>query len=450
MKAPKLFGTNGIRGIVGETINVNLAYAIGSSVGTLYPRRSILVGRDGRSSSLMLLEAVTAGLLAQGDRVEDCGMITTPGLQFLVKETGAAGAVMVTASHNPPNYNGFKVVDSDGIEIPRLGEERIESLVQRGSWRASTRAGSRSQNNEPLESYFTKLRVQVKQPEDLARIKVVVDTANGVAALTTPVFLRRLGCHVITLNDNIDGTFPGRDSEPTMENLAPLSALVRSEGADFGIGHDGDGDRAMFVDETGTVQTGDRSLALIEDEVLKKHPGAKMVTPVNSSMAISEITQKRHGKLIQTKVGSIHVARTMISKKAILGGEENGGIFYAPHQPVRDGTMAAILILNAIAENKMPLSKLMARLPRYYMAKEKIHCKDSAKERAIAKLKKRLGRMVTSDLDGVKVELKDRGWFLVRASGTEPLIRMTAEGKTESDLRSILSEFKPLVTKSLK
>ncbi len=450
MKASKLFGTNGIRGIVGETINVKLAYAIGSSVGKLYPRRSILVGRDGRSSSLMLSEAVTAGLLAQGNRVEDCGMITTPGLQFLVKETQAAGAVMVTASHNPPDYNGFKVVDSDGIEIPRLREERIESLVQRDCWRVSTRAGSRSQQSEPLESYFTKLRVQVKQSKDLARIKVVVDTANGVAALTTPVFLRRLGCHVITLNDNIDGTFPGRDSEPTMENLGPLSALVRSEQAGFGIAHDGDGDRAMFVDETGTIQTGDRSLALIEDEVLKKNPGARVVTPVNSSMAISEIAWKRRGKLIQTKVGSIHVARTMISKKAILGGEENGGIFYAPHHPVRDGTMATILILNAIVENRMSLSKLMARLPRYYMAKEKIHCKDSAKERAIAKLKKRLGRRVTSDLDGIKVELKDRGWFLVRASGTEPLLRMTAEGKTESDLRSILSEFKPLVTQSLK
>jgi phosphomannomutase/phosphoglucomutase len=206
----------------------------------------------------------------------------------------------------------------------------------------------------------------------------------------------------------------------------------------------------MFVDETGTVQMGDRSLALIEDEVLKKNPGARVVTPVNSSMAISEIARKRRGKLIQTEVGSIHVARTMISKKAILGGEENGGIFYAPHHPVRDGTMATILILNAIVENRMPLSKLMARLPRYYMAKEKFRCKDSAKKRAIAKLKKRLGRRVTSDLDGVKVELKDRGWFLVRASGTEPLIRMTAEGKTESDLRSILNEFKPLVTQSLK
>ena len=450
MKAPRLFGTNGIRGIVGRTINVNLAYAIGSSVGTLYPHGWVLVGRDGRSSSLMLSEAVAAGLLAQGNRVQDCGMITTPGLQFLVKEAQACGAVMVTASHNPPDYNGFKVVDSDGIEIPRLREERIERLVQRDSWRVNARAGSRTERNEPLEPYFTKLWLYTKQRKDLASIKIVVDTANGVAALTTPVFLRRLGCHVITLNDNIDGTFPGRDSEPTTENLGPLSTLVKSEQADFGIAHDGDGDRAIFVDETGAVQTGDRSLALIEDEVLKKNPGAKVVTPVNSSMAISEIARKRHGQLIQTKVGSIHVARTMIRATAILGGEENGGIFYAPHQPVRDGTMATVLILNAVMENKMMLSKLMARLPKFYMAKEKVHCKDSMKERAIARLKKRLGRRVASSIDGVKVELKDRGWFLVRASGTEPLIRMTAEGKTESDLRSILSEFKPLITQSLK
>lgn len=450
MRTPRLFGTNGIRGVVGKNININLAYAIGSSVGTLYPRRSILVGRDGRSSSRMLSEAVTAGLLAQGNRVEDCGMVTTPGLQFLVKETGAAGAVMVTASHNPPDYNGFKVVDSDGIEIPRTSEERIESLVQRDSWKVSKRAGSRSQRNEPLESYFAKLKLYTKQWESLAGITIVVDTANGVAALTTPVFLRQLGCQVITLNDNIDGTFPGRDSEPTAENLGALSALVKAERAHFGIAHDGDGDRAIFVDETGAVQSGDRSLALIEDEILKKNAGARVVTPVNSSMAISEIARKRHGQLIQTKVGSIYVARTMISAKAILGGEENGGIFYAPHQAVRDGTMATVLILNAVAENKMKLSELMARLPRFYMAKEKMHCRDSMKERAIARLKKKLGRLVTSNIDGVKVELEGRGWFLVRASGTEPLIRMTVEGRTESDLQSILSEFKPLIVQSLK
>lgn len=450
MRTPRLFGTNGIRGVVGKNININLAYAIGSSVGTLYPRRSILVGRDGRSSSRMLSEAVTAGLLAQGNRVEDCGMVTTPGLQFLVKETGAAGAVMVTASHNPPDYNGFKVVDSDGIEIPRTSEERIESLVQRDSWKVSKRAGSRSQRNEPLESYFAKLKLYTKQWESLAGITIVVDTANGVAALTTPVFLRQLGCQVITLNDNIDGTFPGRDSEPTAENLGALSALVKAERADFGIAHDGDGDRAIFVDETGAVQSGDRSLALIEDEILKKNAGARVVTPVNSSMAISEIARKRHGQLIQTKVGSIYVARTMISAKAILGGEENGGIFYAPHQAVRDGTMATVLILNAVTENKMKLSELMARLPRFYMAKEKMHCRDSMKERAIARLKKKLGRLVTSNIDGVKVELEGRGWFLVRASGTEPLIRMTVEGRTESDLQSILSEFKPLIVQSLK
>ena len=450
MKPRKLFGTNGIRGVIGETIDVALAYGVGSGVGTLYPRGRILVGRDGRSSSLMLAEAVTAGLLAQGNRVDDCGMITTPGLQFLVKETLAAGAVMVTASHNPPDYNGFKLVDSDGIEIPRPKEERIERLVQKDSWTVSPRAGSRGQQNEPLEPYFAKLRLHVKQSGDFTKIKVVVDTANGVAALTTPVFLRRLGCHVVTLNDNIDGTFPGRDSEPTIDNLGPLSALVRSEHANFGVAHDGDGDRAMFVDETGAIHTGDRSLALIEEEVLRKHPAAKVVTPVNSSMAISEIARKWRGKLVQTKVGSIYVARTMIREKAILGGEENGGIFYAPHHPVRDGTMATILVLNTIMENRMPLSKLMARLPRFYMVKEKIRCKDSAKERAIARLKKRLGRRVTSDLDGVKVELKDRGWFLVRASGTEPLIRMTAEARTESALGGILNEFRPVVMRSLK
>ncbi len=398
----------------------------------------------------MLAEAVTAGLLAQGNTVDDCAMITTSGLQFLVRETPAAAAVMITASHNPAEYNGFKVVDSDGIEIPREQEERVEELIHRNSWSISRRAGQRTQRVDALEPYFSELITHLKQTKALRHARVVVDTGNGVASLTTPVLLRRLGCHVITINDNIDGRFPGRNSEPRPENLGALAALVRSEKADFGVAHDGDGDRAMFVDEIGMVHLGDRSFALIEDEVLKKNPRAKVVTPINSSMAVSEIARKRRGKLILTRVGSIHVSRTMLKEKAILGGEENGGIFYAPHHPVRDGTMATILVLKAILENGLPLSKLMARLPKFYMAKEKIACEDKSKNRAIMRLKKRLGEKVSSTLDGVRVDLKGRGWFLVRASGTEPLIRIYAEGKTESDLASILGEFKPVISQSIK
>jgi phosphomannomutase/phosphoglucomutase len=190
-------------------------------------------------------------------------------------------------------------------------------------------------------------------------------------------------------------------------------------------------------------------LTLIADEVLKKNPGGKVVTPVNSSMSVTEVARKRKGRVILTKVGSIHVARTMVREKAILGGEENGGIFYAPHQPVRDGTMATVLIMNSILENRMPLSKLMARLPRFFMAKEKRKCPDEKKNDAMRKIRHRLGERVTSTIDGIRVDIKGRGWFLVRPSGTEPLIRIYVEGETEKDLKQLLDEFKPIFDETI-
>ena len=448
MTAPRLFGTNGIRGVVGETITSDFAYRIGSSVASLYNDQKILLGRDGRTSSQMLAEGAIAGILAQGKSVEDCGIITTPGLQFLAKITMNPGLV-VTASHNPPEYNGFKVVDSDGIEIPREKEQKIERLVLKDSWKVNKNPGQLIHRTLPLEPYLASVRTHLRIEKLASPLKVVVDTGNGVSSLTTPVLLRSIGCRVVTINDNIDGRFPGRTSEPRPENLGPLSELVRFEKAAFGVAHDGDGDRAVFVDETGTVHSGDNSLTLIADEVLKKNPGGKVVTPVNSSMSVTEVARKRKGRVILTKVGSIHVARTMVREKAILGGEENGGIFYAPHQPVRDGTMATVLILNSIMENRTPLSKLMARLPRFFMTKEKRKCPDKKKNDAMKRIRQRLGKRVTNTMDGVRVDVKNRGWFLVRPSGTEPLIRIYVEGHTEKNLKQLLDEFKPLFDETI-
>jgi len=374
VKTPTLFGTNGIRGVAGKEIDSGLAFRVGSALGTLFPGGRVLIGRDGRVSSSMLLEGVTAGLLAHGNDVEDRGLITTPALEFMVKQTSSLAGLMITASHNPPEYNGFKVVDSDGIEIPPWKEEKMEALIHRDRWRTGDQPGQRVNMERRIQPYFDKLESQVIAKDRIENLKVVVDTGNGVASLTTPRLLRKLGARVIGVNDVIDGDFPGRNSEPRPENLGALSRIVHEERADLGIAHDGDGDRAIFVDEKGIVQPGDRTLALIEDELLRNHAGAKIVTPINTSMVVSEIARKRKGKLILTKVGSIEVSRTVVRTGALLGGEENGGIFYAPHHPVRDGAMAAILVVNAIIRNGRPFSKLLGRLPKFYMVKEKIPC----------------------------------------------------------------------------
>jgi phosphomannomutase/phosphoglucomutase len=449
-KVPRLFGTNGIRGVAGIEIDSGLAFRVGSALGTLFPKGRVLIGRDGRLSSPMLLEGVAAGLLAQGNDVEDRGLITTPALEFLVKNTSSSAGVMITASHNPPEYNGFKVVDSDGIEIPRSKEEKMELLIHRDRWRASNPPGQRVVREGRIGAYFEKLESQVLARDRIGNLKIVIDTGNGVSALTTPRLLRKLGALVIGVNDVIDGEFPGRNSEPRPENLGSVSKIVKEEKADLGIAHDGDGDRAIFVDETGIVQPGDRTLALIEDELLRNHPGAKIVTPINTSMVVSEIAKKRKGKLILTKVGSIEVSRTIVRVGALLGGEENGGIFYAPHHPVRDGTMAAVLVVNAIVRNGRPLSKLLDRLPKFHMVKEKIPCNEEAKDRAINALRAKLKGRISSTLDGIRVDIEGRGWVLVRASGTEPLLRFYAEAKTGGQLQEILDEFRPLVLNTVK
>jgi phosphomannomutase/phosphoglucomutase len=224
--------------------------------------------------------------------------------------------------------------------------------------------------------------------------------------------------------------------------------MVKSEHADFGVAHDGDGDRAIFVDETGTIQMGDKSLTLIADEVLRDNPDGKIVTPLNSSKALTEVAEERRGRIIFTKVGSIHVSRTMIEEKAVLGGEENGGIFYMAHHPVRDGTMATVLIVNAIIRNKLPLSKLVGRLPKFYMAKEKIECADNVKAKAMANLRRKFGSKVSSDLDGLRLDF-DNAWLLVRPSGTEPLVRIYAEARTEDGLAKLLEEYRPVVLEAV-
>jgi phosphomannomutase/phosphoglucomutase len=450
-KVPRLFGTNGIRGVVGKDIDVDFAFRLGCSASALFRTGGILVGRDGRDSSRMLEEGLAAGILSQGRNVVSAGLIPTPALQFLVKDTAAEGGIVITASHNPPEYNGFKVVDSDGVEVPRAKEERIERMMDARQWRFSKKTGKRFSPEGLLETYLRSLKHHSGATGRPFRgLKVVVDCGNGVAGLTTPRVLAELGCEVVTMNDNIDGSFAGRPSEPRPENLGGLSRTVLEEGADLGVAHDGDGDRALFVDETGTVHWGDRTFALVEDEVLRENRGGRVVTPVNSSMAVREIAAKRGGKLVLTKVGSIFVSRTMLATGAVLGGEENGGIFYAPHHPVRDGTMAALLVLKAMARNRIKLSRLLGRLPRFFMAKEKFECREDArKKRAIALLRAKLGRRVTSTLDGVRVDVKGRGWVLVRASGTEPLVRLYAEGRTEKELSGILKEFRPMVREAV-
>jgi phosphomannomutase/phosphoglucomutase len=442
--ARRLFGTNGIRGIVNKELTPEMAIKIGSAAGTFFKRAKLLVGCDARTSGSMLAKAVIAGLNATGCDVLFAGMVPTPTLQYAVKNRKLDGAVIITASHNPPEYNGIKVIWNDGIELSREQEIRIENIFfdDRIAYASWDRLGETNEIVGIVDEYIEAIKKHV----DAAKITqkhyhIVVDAANSVGNLTAPCMLRELGCRVTTINGNIDGTFPGRLPEPRPENLEDLASTVKAVSADLGIAYDGDADRSVFVDEDGEIHWGDKTFALVEKNFLKENPNEKIVTPVSSSTLVKDIADKYNGEIVWTKVGSVTVSQTMKKIKAKLGGEENGGIFYGPHQSVRDGAMAAALILDIMAKTGEKLSKLLDELPKYFIEKGKVECKEELKKKVLEKLIEQVQDLNTSTIDGVKIWFEDKSAILIRPSGTEPIYRLYAEAKTKERATRLVNEY---------
>lgn len=445
MQARRLFGTNGIRGLVNLELTPEFVTKIGSAIGTFFEGKRIAVGYDGRTSSPMFVRAMIGGLTSTGCDAYEAGMAPTPAIQYAVKHYGMDGGVVITASHNPPEYNGIKVVADDGIELPREQEIEIENIffnekIKRANWKD---IGKTLRLPEVLNLYNKAIERHVNiNAIEKRHFHVVVDPGNGVGALTAPYVLRDLGCKVTTINANVDGTFPNRFSEPRPENLGELASTVRAIKADVGIAYDGDADRAIFVDEKGGIHWGDRTFALIEKYFLQDNRGETVVTPVSSSQVIKDVADEYNGKVIWTKVGSVIVSHTMKKINARLGGEENGGVFYAPHQPVRDGTMTTALVLNIMAKTKKKLSQLLTELPSYYIEKDKTECPDELKEKVVEKLLKKVKGATVDTTDGAKIWFNDKSSILIRPSGTEPIYRFYAEAKTKERATRLVMEYK--------
>jgi phosphomannomutase/phosphoglucomutase len=444
-KSRRLFGTNGIRGVVNEELTPEFATKIAQSIGTFFKQGKILLGYDGRISNIMLANAVTSGLVSTGCDVHTAGMGPTPCIQYAVKNHKMDGGVMITASHNPPEYNGIKVMGKNGVEISRQQEIKIESVFfeDKANYVDWNKVGHVYALPKVLEEYKEAIKKHVNV--DAIRKKryyVVVDSANGVGGLATPYLLRELGCQVTTINANIDGTFPNRLPEPTPENLQDLVTTVKAVGADFGVAFDGDADRSIFVDETGEIQWGDRTFALIEKHFLQTNKGETVVTPISSSQVVKDVAEQYGGQLVWTKVGSTIVSYTMKKLKAKLGGEENGGVFYGAHQPVRDAAMTTALILNIMAKTGRKLSKLLNELPRYYLEKDKIKCPNEKKQRILKKLITKVKHLNPEIIDGVKLWFSDKSSILIRPSGTEPIYRFYAEARTREKASMLVKEYK--------
>ncbi len=442
----RLFGTNGIRGRVGEDFTPEFLTRIGLAIGSYLPRSAnVILGTDTRISGDMVKFAVISGLLASGVNVVDIGIAPTPAIQLYTREHGDFG-IAITASHNPPEFNGVKCIAGDGTELPREEEEKIEEIFFSEKFRIVNweNVGNYTKGGDAREEYIRSIlqRIDVESIKN-KNFKVVLDCANGASCFTSPYLLETLGCKVITLNCQPDGRFPGHESEPKPENLRDLVSMVKATGADLGIAHDGDADRAIFVDDRGRYLYGDKTLTLVAEYVVRNKSGI-VVTPVSSSLSLEEVVKKHGGRVLYTRVGAPIVARKMIEVKAIFGGEENGGLIFPEHLVARDGAMALAKVLEILAKSGKKLSQLIDSLPQYYQKKISVRCANEKKERVLNILKEKLKGERINTIDGVKI-MGESWWVLIRPSGTEPIYRIYAEAKSEEELNTIVEKYKKIL-----
>ena len=448
----KLFGTNGVRGVVNKEMTGELALRLAQASGTYFKGADMTVGCDGRVSSPLFLDIVCSGLASVGCQVWNLGMITTPALQFLTKDWDLKGGIMITASHNPPDYNGLKVMGNHGVELPHEEELKIEELFFQSKYDLAAWNEIKQPLHVPekFASYFKSILENVGEVSRSRSLRVLVDAANAVSVLSTPKIIEKLGGSTALVNGEINGRFPGRLPEPTPQNLRETSKILPTLHADFGVAHDGDGDRAVFLDEHGSVCWGDHTLALVVQDFLMNHPGEKIVTPISSSQIIEDIAEKNGSEVVYTPVGSVYVSNLMLKIGAKLGGEENGGIFYSPHVAARDGGITTAWIYRIVSESRKPLSQLVAQLPKSYIVKDKIPCPDSIKDKVTEAIRNLPRKGKVLDIDGIKVWIPPRSWILIRPSGTEPIFRILAEAPTRGKALRIVSEYKTKLSRIIK
>ena len=437
----KFFGTNGIRGIFEEDFTLEFVHDMTLAIATYFKEGPILIGYDGRDSSPVIAKIVSATLNSAGLDCNNAGLVPTPCLEYAVKTLGYSGGIMITASHNPPQYNGIKPAARDGVEISRQDELVIEDIYIEKKWIDNpSKWGITGVEIRANQTYIDGIISHIDSKNIKSKkFKVVLDLGNGVQSVSAPILCKNLGCDVVLINETIDGKFPGRGSEPTPQNLSALSDGVIKNNADLGIAFDGDGDRSIFCDNSGSILTGDKSALLLTKHILKQNPGSLVVTCLNSGSSIEVIANKFDSKVLRTKVGSVEVSRKMVPTNALIGFEENGGFMYGKHNQVRDGCMTLALMLDFLATSQRKLTEEISELPPSFTTKDKITCSEEDARILIDKLKEEYPNSDTTD--GIKIHLDLKNWVMIRPSGTEPIIRIYAEAESEAKLDSLMSEF---------
>lgn len=439
------FGTNGVRGRFDE-LTPSLALKLAQAIGRYFKGGKVLVARDCRLTGPILRSAVISGLSSVGCETIDLGVVSSPTAEFMLKRLEADGCVIITASHNTPEWNALKVVDEQGIAVSRERGGDIERLLE-GDLADWDKVGAISSHGSATQEHIDAIvelvdadRIMEREP------RLVLDCGNGTASVIAERLFKKLGCECIMLNEDLDGTFPGRPSEPTERNVQGLIRKVKAEKADAGIAWDADGDRVIFVDEMGRYIIGDKAFALSMLWKLGKSEG-DVVTTVATSKAVEDVASRFGSAVHYTAIGAPYLSERMheLGDGAALGGEEVGGIIWPELSLAKDGFMTGAKLAEALCEK--PLSAWLDELPVYFNVKIKVPAKGEEKDEMVGRVLRyaKAKKLESIDVDGVRVDFKD-AWVIVRPSGTEDCIRIFAEAKTRKEAERLVEEFRKIAT----
>ena len=432
----RLFRAYDIRGVFPEQLDEDVAAVLGVALAQFLGERcEVVVGRDVRLSGERLRNGLVAGLNSSCN-VTDVGVVSTPMVYFATNQLRKDAGIMITASHNPPEWNGFKMFSQKGCIYGDKMDEIKEIAKTVNLSKLESRRGKTTKYEGIFEHYsrFVSSKIQVQK-----KLKIVADTANGVCGIFVPSLFERQGCEIQTLNEKPDGRFPAHLPEPKESTLGELKKRVVENKADFGVGYDGDGDRAVFVDEKGRTIPGDLALLIFAKDVLERKKGAKVICELSCSMVVEEYVKEHGGDPIVEKVGHTFIMDRMTSEDGALGGEKSGHFYFAETNGGDDAIFASLRMAEILSKSNEKLSSLFDSLPKYpSIYEENFACSDEIKFSVIEKLKSKFKSegLKFLDVDGIKL-LDEAGWVLLRPSNTEPIIRVTAEAKTETKLREL-------------
>jgi len=445
MHTRRLFGTSGIRGVVNQDLSPDFCRRVASAIGTtLPPASTVCIATDTRVSRDMIKEAVTASLLSCGINVVDLGILPTPALALLTRESGFAAGIMVTASHNPPEFNGIKLFTENSLGYSQAQEAEIEKVYFEQKFRHGKK-GTLEQAQDMKQRYLSFIKGKLSRPGFNHHLKVVVDPGNGAASNFASDIFVQIGLDVIPVNDEPNGLFPGRSPEPKEDTLQGTVNFLRQHNADLAICFDGDADRVVFCDKEGFLGFNE-PIAFISRLVVKKTGRKKIATTVETGTLLDLAVKDLGVEVIKGRVGDVAVAHLVQELDAALGVEQVG-VYIIPEAGYYPDSIFASLFLLSQLNDAGEIRQFFQGMPRLFFEKAKVFCPDELKESVMAQVKAKTHLFAhdrVNTLDGLRLELLD-SWMLIRASGTEPVIRVISESTSQTQTKELISKGKELV-----